>query len=467
LSFPERHRASDVALNLLTSMTATNTLPVLDPLAAFVDVGSEHMHVSIAGGPPEVFGTFTTELHRLRDWLKERGVKSVAMEATGVYWLPLYGVLEAADFKVSMVNGKQTRNLPGRKTDMKDCQWGATLHAHGLLQAGFVPPAQIRRLQDYLRLRADHLTSAAANVQHQQKALERMNVKLHDVISSLVGASGIKVIEAILAGERDPDRLLALCDVQIQNKKAQRVKESLRGTWAEEHLFALRQAVENWQHYQRQIAACDRQMEVVLRQISGPDDPGKPEVKAKAIKRAGVNAPQIGDLHQLLAKLCGGKDLTVLPAHTDYSLLQLIGEVGLDLNQWRTEKHFAAWLGLAPGSHQSGKRKGSVRRKRNRAGRLFCVMARSLARSKHIALGGFYRRMAGRRGGLVATMALAHKLAVLFWRVMVKGLNYAEAGLKAYEEQVLETKRRALCRLAKQLGRVVLPSLAELQTAES
>jgi hypothetical protein len=335
------------------------------------------------------------------------------------------------------------------------------------LQAGFVPPAQIRRLQDYLRLRADHLSSAAANVQHQQKALERMNIKLHDVISSLVGASGTKVIEAILAGERDPDRLLALCDVQIQKKKAERVKESLRGTWADEHLFALRQAVENWQHYQRQIAACDRQMEIVLRQISGPEDPGQPAVKAKAIKRTGVNAPQIDDLHQLLAKLCGGKDLTMLPAHTDYSLLQLIGEVGLDLNQWRTEKHFAAWLGLAPGSHQSGKRKGSVRRKRNRAGRLFCVMARTLARSKNIALGGFYRRMAGRRGGLVATMALAHKLAVLFWRVMVKGLNYAEAGLKAYEEQVLETKRRALCRLARQLGRVVLPSLAELQTTEN
>jgi len=420
-------------------MNTTNTLPVLDPLAAFVDVGSEQMHVSIAGGPPEVFGTFTTELHRLRDWLKERRVQSVAMEATGVYWLPLYGVLEVVGFKVSMVNGKQTRHLPGRKTDMKDCQWGATLHAHGLLQAGFVPPAQIRRLQDYLRLRADHLTSAAASVQHQQKALERMNVKLHDVISSLVGESGLRVIEAILSGERDPDRLLALCDVRIQKKKADRVRESLRGTWAEEHLFALRQAVENWQHFQRQIAACDRQMEALLRQISGPDEPGQLEVKTKARKRGGVNAPQIEDLHRLLSKLCGGKDLTVLPAHTDYSLLQLLGEVGTDLSQWPSEKHFSAWLGLAPGSRQSGKRSGSVRRKRNRAGRLFCMMARSLA----------------------------HKLAVLFWRVMVKGLEYAEAGLKAYEEQVLETKRRALCRLAKQLGRVVLPSLAELQTAES
>ena len=447
-------------------MSTPISLAVIDALAAFVDVGSEQMHVSIAGGPPEVFGTFTTELHRLRDWLKERGVKSVAMEATGVYWLPLYSVLEAAGFKACMVNGKQTRNLPGRKTDMKDCQWGATLHAHGLLQAGFVPPAQIRRLQDYLRLRSDHLTCAAACVQHQQKALERMNVKLHDVISSLVGDSGIRVIEAILAGERDPNRLLGLCDQRIQKKKAERVKESLRGTWAEEHLFALRQAVENWQHYQRQIAACDREIQRVLREISGPNETGDSEAKQKGQKRGGINAPQIEDLHQILYRICGDKDVTVLPAHTDYSLLQLIGEVGTDLSAWKSEQHFTAWLGLAPGSHQSGKRKGSVRRKRNRAGRLFCMMARSLAQSKNIALGGFYRRLAARRGGLVANIALARKLAALFWRVMVKGLHYAEAGLKAYEEQVLETKRRTLCRLAKQLGRVVLPSLAELQTTQ-
>jgi transposase len=450
----------------MTTQTLTPTLGVLDPLAAFVDVGSEQMHVSIAGGPPEVFGTVTSELHRLRDWLKERGVKSVAMEATGVYWLPLYGVLEAAGFKVTMVNGKYTRNLPGRKTDMKDCQWGATLHAHGLLRGGFVPPADIRRLQDYLRLRGDHLESAAACVLHQQKALDRMNVKLHDVISSLVGTSGQKVIEAILAGQRDPERLLGLCDVQIQKKKADRVKEALRGTWAEEHLFALRQAVENWQHFQRQIAACDRQIQTVLQQINGPDQPADgPSQVSTPVKRPGVNAPQIEDLHRLLIQLCGGKDLTILPAHTDYSVLQLIGEVGTDLSQWPSEKHFTAWLGVAPGSHQSGKRKGSVRRKRNRAGRLFCVMARSLARSKHVALGGFYRRMAGRKGGLVANVALARKLAVLFWRVMVKGVSYVEQGLAQYEAQVLETKRRALQRLAKQLGRVVLPSLAELQPA--
>ena len=213
-----------------------------------------------------------------------------------------------------------------------------------------------------------------------------------------------------------------------------------------------------------QIAACDRQIEAVLRQISGPgESPPGPREKTPAAKRPGVNAPQIEGLHGLLVKLCGDKDVTVLPAHTDYSLLQLLGEVGTDLTPWPTEKHFTAWLGLAPGSHQSGKRKGSVGRKRNRAGRLFSVMGRSLARSKHIALGGYYRRMAGRRGGLGANIALARKLAEWFWRVMVKGVSYVEQGLAQYEAQVLETKRRALQRLAKQLGHVVLPSLAELQ----
>jgi len=430
-------------------------LPILDPRAAFVDVGSEQMHVSIAGGEPKVFGTVTLQLHALRDWLTSQHVTSVAMEATGVYWLPLYGVLEAAGFEVLMVNGRQIRNLPGRKTDMKDCQWGATLHAHGLLQAGFVPPAEIRRLQDYLRLRADHLSLAATHVQHLQKALERMNVKLHDVISDITGTSGLAVIRAILAGEREPLTLLRLCDVQIQRKKAERVIESLRGTWKEEHLFALQQALDSWEHYQRQIADCDRRIDEALTRFSGPDDPAGPVPRRH--KRPGINAPDIADLHAMLVRLCDGKDLTVLPAHTEYSVLQLIGEVGTDLTQWHTEKHFTAWLGLAPGSHQSGKRHGKAKRKRNRAGRLFCLMARSLARSKNIALGGFYRRLAARRGGLIANIALARKLATLFWRVMVKGIDYVEYGLQHYEAKVIEHKHRALKRLARQLGQQVVP----------
>lgn len=436
-------------------------LPVLDPLAAFVDVGSELMHVSIAGGEPKVFGTVTVELHSLRDWLSAQGVRSVAMEATGVYWLPLYGVLEAAGLTVLMVNGKQTRNLPGRKTDMQDCQWGATLHAHGLLRGGFVPSGQIRRLQDYLRLRQDHITLAAAHVQHMQKALERMNVKLHDVIADLTGVSGLKVLRAILDGERDPQRLLVLCNAQIRNKKADRIQEALRGTWAEEHLFALRQALESWEHYQRLIQSCDRQIEAVLRSID-TEPPASPTTGP--LKRSSANAPEIDDLHRLMVAICGGKDLTRLPAHTDYSVLQLVGETGTDLTKWPSEKHFTSWTGLAPGSHQSGKRHGKASRKRNRAGRLFCVIARSLARSKNIALGGFYRRLAGRRGGLVANIALARKLAALYWRVMVKGLDYVEQGLQNYEQRVLETKQRSMRRLARQLGFEVLPLQEKPQT---
>ncbi len=432
-------------------------LPVLDERAAFVDVGSEHMHVSIAGGEPMVFGTFTSQLHALRDGLKSQGVRSVAMEATGVYWLPLFGVLEAAGFEVRMVNGRQTRNLPGRKTDMLDCQWGATLHAHGLLRAGFVPSADIRRIQDYLRLRADHIAAAASHVQHMQKALERMNIKLHDVIRSLVGMSGLAVMRAIIAGERSPERLLALCDMQIQKRKAERVRESLRGTWAEEHLFALRQALQSWEHYQGLIVECDRQIQALLPKADHEDPPTITGHPTKPAKRGGVNAPDIPHLREMLMQMCHGRDLTQLPAHTHYSVLQLIGEVGTDLTQWPSEKHFTAWMGLAPGNHDSGKRKGRAKRGRNRAGRIFCLMARSLARSKDIALGGFYRRMAARRGGLIATMALARKLAALFWRVMVKGMDFVERGLAQYEARVLHTKQRALQHLAKQLGQKLVP----------
>ena len=208
------------------------TLSVINPNAAGIDVGSEKLFVSIAGEDPEVFGTVTNEVYRMRDFLKQRGVTTVAMEATGVYWLYAYAVLEAAGLEVIVVNGRYVRNLPGRKTDMSDCQWLATLHAHGLLRGGFVPPAAIRRLQDYQRLRADHISEAASQVQKMQQALERMNIKFHDVISDLTGVSGMKVIQAILAGERQPERLLELCDKLIQKKKSERVLESLRGVWA-------------------------------------------------------------------------------------------------------------------------------------------------------------------------------------------------------------------------------------------
>ena len=425
-------------------------LPVLDPKAAGIDVGSEQMYVSIAGGAPKVFGTTTGQLHALRDWLVAEGVHSVAMEATGIYWLCAYEVLEQAGLDVLVVNGKHVRNLPGRKTDLKDCQWIATLHAHGLLRSGFVPPEHIRRLQDYLRLRTDHIAMAASHEQHMQKALERMNVKLHDVISDLTGVSGLKLVRAILGGERNAVVLLGLCDPQIQKRKADRVCEALRGTWKAEHLFALRQALELWEFYQQKIAECDQALAGVLREVAGPDDPTTPP--PASTKRGGHNTPQIQNLHGMLWRLCGEKDPTVLPGVADYTMLQLIAETGSDLKAWKTEKHFTAWLGLAPGSKQSGKRRGNQKRRRNRAGRLFCVMAQSVGRSVDKALGGFYRRLKGRRGGLVANLALARKLAVLYWRLMVHGMHYVEAGLKKYELRVVETEQRVLRKLAQKHG---------------
>lgn len=431
-------------------------LAKLDEKATGIDVGSERLHVSIGGAAPQVFGTMTKDLETLAAWLRSEGVHSVAMEATGVYWLYLYGALEAAGLKVLVVNGRHVRNLPGRKTDMADCQWLATLHAHGLLRSGFVPPAEIRRLQDYLRLRQDHIAASTSHVQHMQKALERMNIKFHHVISDLTGVSGLKVMRAILAGQRNPAVLLDLCDAQIRKGKSERVLESLRGIWKPEHLFALRQAFDGWQFYQTQIKECDCAIEQVLRELTPPPKEDEPDSSSPP-KPGGPHTPQIDGLHRMLLQMCRGNDATRLPGMADYTLLQVIAEVGTDLRQWPTEKHFTAWAGLAPGTHQSGKRRTNHSRHRNRTGQLFCHMARSLARSVDKGLGGFYRRMKARRGGLVANKALARKLAALFWQIMVHGTTYVEHGLRQYQMRVVESEKRLLQKLARNQGMQLIP----------
>jgi transposase len=422
------------------------TLRVVKEHVAGADVGSEKIYVSVEGNAPRAFGTMTCDVDELTKWLKAEGVQSVAMEATGVYWMYLYGRLEEAGMEAVVVNGRHVRNLPGRKSDVSDSQWLAITHAHGMLRAGFVPAAEIRQLQDYLRVRQDHITMAASHVQHMQKALERMNIKFHDVISSLTGVSGQKVIRAIVKGERNPQRLLDMCDVQIQKKKAQQVRESLRGIWRQEHLFALKQALAAWDFYQTQIQECDTEIEKVLQEISGPPentDGGKP---------GGMHTPQIKGLHAMLVDLCGGKDLTQLPGMADYSLLRIIAEVGVDLSKWPTEKHFTAWLGLAPAAKSSGKRRRNEARHPNAAGRLFCNLSRSLAKSVDKGLGGFYRRLKGRRGGLVANKALARKIAMLFWRMMVKGTDYVEHGLQKYNQRAAQSEKNLLNKLARKHG---------------
>jgi len=429
-------------------------LAILNEKATGIDVGSERMHVSIGGAEPRVFGTMTCDIQELVRWLCDEAVTSVAMEATGVYWMSLYAALTLAGIEVLVVNGRHVRNVPGRKTDMADCQWLATLHCHGLLRSGFVPPADIRRLQDYMRLREDHTSMAASHVQHMQKALERMNIKFHDVISDVTGVSGMRVMRAILDGERDPQKLLAMCDPQIRKKKAKRVVESLHGTWCEEHLFALRQALKAWDFYQQQISECDGAIERVLHDIGGPPDP---EADIGRGKSGGTNTPRIDGLHKLMVKICGDIDPTGAPGMADHSLLRLISETGVDLKKWPKAANFTSWMGLAPGTAQSGKRKKSQARPLNRAGRIFCDMARSVTKTKDSALGGFYRRLKARRGGLVALKALARKLAIMFWNTMVHGVEYAEEGLKRYHARAALSEQRALAGLARKHGMQLVP----------
>jgi transposase len=435
-------------------------LPILDERASGIDVGSERLHVSIGGEEPKVFGTMTRDVQLLVTWLREQGVRTVAMEATGVYWMYLYEALQAAGLEVVVVNGRHVRNVPGRKTDMADCQWLATLHAHGLLRSGFVPPEHVRRLQDYVRLRDDHVAMAASHVQHMQKALERMNVKFHDVISDLTGVSGMKVMRAILDGERDPAKLLELCDAQIKRRKSERVVESLRGTWKREHLFALRQAINAWDFYQAQICECDQAIEQVLHEMAGPPDDGDaPAVHSNnGGKAANASTPDVRGLHRVLVQVCGGQDPTKMPGMADHSLLRVISEVGTDLTKWPTEKHFTAWTGLAPGTAQSGKRRKNQARQRNRVGLFFSAMARSAGNSVDTAFGGMYRRLKARRGGLVANKALARKLAAMFWRVMVHGVEYVEQGLQKYQERAALSEQRVLTKLARKHGLQLVPS---------
>jgi transposase len=431
--------------------------------AGAVDVGSETFHAAVYAGPMKVFGTFTRDLQAVLEFFKENGVNTVVMEATGVYWMPLYDTLQKGGLKVCMVNGAHVKNVPGRKTDVADSQWLAELHAHGLLEAGFVPEAPILRLRDYQRLRQDHIEMGSQHVLHMQKALERMNVKVHDVLSQLIGFSGLQIVNAILKGERDPEKLADLCDNQVLIKKRDRLIESLRGHWQPEHLFALGQALEGWEFYQGQIAQCDQQIAQALAEVAAP----LPEVPTEKLKPLGQrkpgrhNSPHITGLYETLVRLCGGNDPTQLPTVTEYMVLQLISETGTDMSRWPTPKHFTSWLGLAPGSRQSGKHRGSQKRFRGRAGRIFCVAARSLARSKHLALGGFYRRIRATCGGQVANIASARKIAQLYYNTLRYGSGYVEQGLKAYEEKYRRDSIRRLHAVARRFGLKLIDAPAD------
>lgn len=428
-----------------------------DRRAAGIDVGSEQLFVAVADGPVRVFSSFSFSLRQLRDHLIAQKVTTVAMEATGVYWLPVYEILDEAGLEVCVVNAAHARNLPARKTDMNDCQWIAHLHDKQMLNSGFIPSAALRELRDYTRLRQDHIEMSTPHILHIHKALDQMNIKIHEVLSDITGWSGQRMLQAIIDGVRQPESLLALCDGQVLKTKRQRMLDALDGRWKESQVFALRQAYENWLHYKKQIAACDQQIAKVLERLapSASPDP-EAELKTKG-RRMHKNAPAINDLDELMVRITGGCDLTQIPCLTSYSVMQIIAEVGTDMTRWKSAKHFTAWLGVAPGSRQSGKTKKAQPRFRGKAGHLFCRVAQSLARSKYLALGGFYRRIRGRRGGQVANIAAARKLAVLFYNTLRFGWAYVEQGLAEYEKKYKEQNLKRLRATAKHLGMQLVP----------
>lgn len=432
-------------------------LPTLNSHAAGIDAGSTHFFVATPTGEVTSFESCTPELYRLRDHLQSHGVTTVAMEATGVYWLVLFEILEAAGIEVCLVNGAHVKNLPGRKSDVQDCQWLQQLHAHGLLRKSFVPPEQIRALRSYSRLRDDHIRTAAMYVQLMQKALDQLNVKLHTVISQLHGASGLAVVRAILAGERDPAKLAGLCDVRILKKKRAAVERSLHGRWKDEHLFALKQALAGWEFCEAQVTECDAAIAAQLRVLT--QDLTLPEVKGPPAKSGRHHVPAVPQLHAHLLALSGGKDVARLPGFTGTSWLKLISEVGLDLSRWPNEKAFASWLGFSPGKNQSGNRQRRARhRPKTTAGQIFRLAAQSVGKSQYLALGGFYRRLKARTNAAVATVATARKLSALFYNTMRHGLAYVEAGLEAYEQAYRERQQRYLQKCASELGLSLVPN---------
>jgi transposase len=418
--------------------------------AAGIDIGAKKVFVSVEGQEVRCFLTFTEDFEKLRDYLLENSIETVAMEATGVYWNILYDILEEAGIDVWLVDGAQTKQVPGRKTDVKDCQWIQQLHSFGLLNRCFVAESDIKELRIYQRLREDHIRSASMHINHMQKALTEMNIRLPEVLNQIHGASGLAIIEAILNGERDKEKLLKLCHIKIIKNKKDEVLKSLNGKYTKSGLFALRQAFDSYCFYQHQIEQCDQMLEEVLKRMSNQKPEQKSNARRKPIRH---NKPDIDNLGAVMMKIFDGKDATALSGITDYTWLQLLSETGTDLSRWPSEKHFTSWLGLAPGQHTSGKMKKNKRKLgRPKAGQIFRQIAQSLLTSKRIALGAFGRRLSSRKGSPVAIKSVARKLAAMYWRIMVKGVEFVEKGIKYYEEQLLAQKQRSLFRLAKELN---------------
>ena len=425
--------------------------------AAGIDVGASSHFVAVSEDcsetPVREFEAFTTDLYRLADWLAECEVQTVVMESTGMYCIPLFGVLEERGFRVILVDPRRIKNVPGRKTDVLDCQWLQQLHTYGLLSGAFHPEAEIRRLRSYLRQRAMLVQYASHHIQHMQKALTQMNVKLQHVISNVTGKTGMAIIEAIVDGERDPRKLTRLRDGRIRADEAT-IAKSLQGHWQEEHIFELTQGLELDQFYHAKIAECDREIEAQLGRFEDHSDGPPP---ANGNKRSQGNAPRF-DVRSHLYRMTG-VDLTTIDGIDAFTALKVVSEIGADMSKWPSAKHFASWLGLSPNNRITGGKVISSRTKpsANRAAAALRLAANTLHRSDS-ALGAFLRRKKAQLGAPKAITATAHKLARTIYSMLRYGHDYVDAGAEYYENQYRQRALRSAKRRAAQLGYTLVPT---------
>ena len=434
-------------------------LPIIHERAAGIDIGSRFHVVAVSPDlsdePVRTFQAFTGDLQRMADWLVDIGIQTVAMESTGVYWVVAYEVLEARGIAVILANAREARAVPGRKSDVNDAQWLQRLHACGLLRASFRPGRDIAALRAYLRSRERHLDYAAAHIQHMQKALTFMNLQLHHVISDITGATGIRIIRSIVAGERDPDVLAGMRDTR-RKASAETVRASLVGNYQPEHLFALTQALALYDFYQKCVDECDEQIERAVAALNAerriPEAP-LPKPRHRTKQPNGINFDVRSAMYQL-----AGTDLTQIHGIGPFLALRLVAECGTELTRWPTAKHFTSWLTLSPGCKISGGKvlASYTRKSSNRVTAALRLAAVTVGRT-NTALGAFYRRLAARIGNAKAVTATARKIAVLFYNSMQFGIDYRDPGADHYEQQYRERVLKQLHRRAAQFGLALQP----------
>lgn len=438
------------------------TMPMVHPNSAAIDVGATmHMAAVRADRTPEPvrsFGTFTSDLHRLVDWFAECGVETVVMESTSVYWIPIFELLDARGFAVFLVNARDAKHVPGRKTDVSDAQWLQRLHSFGLLRASFRPKGQIAELRAYVRQRERLLEYSASHIQHMQKALTEMNLQLHHVVADITGVTGLRIIRAILAGERDPETLAGLRHYSCHSSP-ETIAKALTGSYRAEHLFALEQALALYDAYQEKASACDVRIEAVLKELSihrGRGHGSTPPASRRRQRTDQANALAFDARAALFALL--GKDITAIDGLGPYLSLKLIAECGDDLSSWPSAKHFTSWLGLAPSNKISGGKMLSSRTRRSggRAAALLRLAAVTVGRTD-TALGAFYRRLSSRIGKAKAVTATARKVAVLFYNAVRHGMEYVDPGASSYETRYRARVVNNLHRRAKAFGFVLQP----------